>query len=127
MSKASPHLGYGKLPYNLPWPALIEGIFNPYNTVQVVETDKDDEVADAETADEHEKSPTDCAICWLVEAVAGKDTGAEAEKRRNKEKYKGNISNLILWKCRSSSLPKLLKPTKMKELKPPDCQTVQTV
>ena len=54
MSKASPHLSYGKLPYNLPWPVLIEGIYQPYNTVQVVETDKDDEVADAETADEDE-------------------------------------------------------------------------
>ena len=55
MSKASPHLSYGKLPYNLPWPALIKGIYQPYNTVQVVETDKDEEVADAETDDEDDK------------------------------------------------------------------------
>ena len=72
-SKASPHLSYGKHPYNLPWPALIEGIYQPFNTVQVVETDKDDEVADAETADE------DDSVLKTVEAADAEEDAEDDE------------------------------------------------
>ena len=92
MSKASPHLGYGKLPYNLPWPALIEGIFNPYNTVQVVETDKDDEVADAETADEDEKvlQTVEAADSWKLLQVK------TLKQKLKKEEIKKNIKEIYL-------------------------------
>ena len=54
----------------MPWPALIKGISQPFNTVQVGETDKDDEVADAETDDEDDK---------VLQTVKADDAEADAE------------------------------------------------
>ena len=55
-------------------PSLIEGIHQPFNTVKVVEADKDnEEVAEAEIDDE------DVKVLQTVEAVEADDPEADAE------------------------------------------------